>query len=164
MTKTCIYCGITHIKAEKHFYKDKARKDGLQPYCIECAKKNTAYYEERGKPPKTLKTCEYSKCNNTFETRVERKRFCCGSCNTKAYHERKGLEDVRFRQNFLKKLRRKKEAKPNTKKIWTFEEVEILMDNRKDGMMFKEIAKLLGRTSDACMNKYFLINKKRNNK
>ena len=61
MAKTCKRCGTTHIKAEKYFYKDRTRKDGLQPYCIECAKKVTAYYEEKGKPPKDKRTCEYSK-------------------------------------------------------------------------------------------------------
>lgn len=116
MAKTCANCGQTHIKADKYFYKDKSRKDGLAVYCIACVKEFTAFYEERGKPPKTLKTCEYSKCNNTFETRMERKKFCCGSCNSKAYQERKGLEDVRFRQNFLKKLRRKKREYTKEKK------------------------------------------------
>ena len=163
MAKVCPRCKMTYMFAEKHFYKDKTRKDGLQPYCIECAKKNTAYYEEIGKPPKEKRTCEYSKCNNTFETRKPNKRFCCGSCNSKAYQERKGLEDVRFRQNFLKKLNRKKEPKPNTRKIWTFEDVEILMDKRKLGMQFKEIGKILGRSSESCLNKYFLTQKKRVN-
>ena len=164
MAKTCKRCGETHIKAEKYFYKDRTRKDGLQPCCIECAKKATAYYEEKGKPPKEKRTCEYSKCNNTFKTRKPNKKFCCNSCNSKAYQERKGLEDVRFRQNFLKKLNRKKEERPNSHKLWSFEDIEILMDKRKEGIKFKDIGKILGRSSESCLNKYFVTTKKRNAK
>lgn len=161
MAKTCKRCGITHIKAEKYFYKDRTRKDGLQPYCIECAKKETVYYEEKGKPPKTKKICEWKDCNNIFETRMEKKKFCCNNCNSKAYQFKKGLEVVRFRQNFLKKLNRKKEQRPNSRKLWSFEDIEILMDKRKEGIKFKDIGKILGRSSESCLNKYFITMKKR---
>lgn len=164
MAKTCKKCGNTHIKVEKYFYKDKTRKDGFQPYCIKCAKEMTAYYEEKGKPPKDKRVCDWKDCNNTFETRDKKKRFCCNSCNRKDYQYRKGLENVRFRQNFLKKLNRKKEVKTNGRKKWTFGEIEILMDMRKENKSFKEIAKILLRSSDACMNKYFVIMKARNAK
>ena len=162
MTKVCPRCKMTYMFAEKHFHKDKSRKDGLNPYCKKCSNEQYKFYGDLKKKPLLEKECDYSKCNNKFTTRMESKRFCCSSCNSKAYQERKGLEDVRFRQNFLKKLNRKKEVRTISYKHWSFEEIEILMDNRKEGLQFKEIAKMLGRTSIACMTKHSDILKKRN--
>ena len=162
LSKKCINCGEIHLMAKKHFHKDRSRKDGLKPYCKKCANEQYRFYGDLKKKPLLEKECDYSKCNNKFTTRMESKRFCCSSCNCKAYQERKGLEDVRFRQNFLKKLSRKKEVRTISRKAWKFEEIEILMDNRKEGLQFKEIAKMLGRSSVACMTKHSDILKKRN--
>jgi len=164
MSKTCPNCKKIYMKEKKHFNVDKTRKDGLSFYCKYCNRNIVAYYEEKRKAPKIKKICAYSKCNNTFETRMERKRFCCNSCNSKDYQERKGLENTRFRQNFLKKLNRRKELKPNTRKPWSFDEIAILFDMRKEDKKFKEIGKILGRSSEACLNKYFLVKREKETK
>lgn len=160
MAKTCTNCKETHMKVEKYFYKDKSRKDGFQPYCMKCSREITAYYEEKGKPAKEKRTCQFSKCNNTFETRVEKKQYCCISCRTKAYQERTGVEKVRFRQNFLKKLKRSKEINPNKNKPWTFDEDTILLDMRVEKKKYREIGEVLKRSSDACSLRHLLLKKK----
>lgn len=161
MAKTCPNCKKTYMMAEKHFNIDRSRKDGLCFYCKTCTRELTAWYEEKGKAPKDKRTCEYSKCNNTFETRKKNKRFCCSSCNTKAYRERTGIEKVVFRQNFLRKLRRKKEPRPNGRNPWTLDEITELMEMRTKNISFKDIGELLGRSSEGCAAKYYLIQKKR---
>lgn len=154
MTKLCPNCRNTFLKPEKHFNIDRSRKDGLYVYCKTCSRQLTQWYEERLKPPKDKRICAYSKCNNTFETRIKRKKYCCGSCNTKAYQERKGLEEVRFRITFLKKLRRKKEVKPNGRTPWSLDNVNTLMKMANCGKSMKDISKVLGRSYDACLSKY----------
>lgn len=159
MAKTCVECGTTHIVEQKYFHKDKSRKDGLKPYCKVCANKHYSYYASLKTNPIETKFCEH--CNKEFKTNIKKKRFCCGSCNSKAYQQRIGIEKARFRQNFLKKLNRKKEPKANTNKIWTFKDIEILMDSRKENIKFKEIGKILGRSSEACVHKHRSVLRKR---
>jgi len=154
MAKFCPNCKNTFLRPEKHFNTDKSRKDGLCVYCKTCARQLTKWYEEKGKPPKDKRTCAYSKCNNTFETRIKRKKYCCGSCNSKAYQEKKGLEEVRFRSTFLKKLRRKKEVKPNGRTPWSSADINTLMEMTNSGKKRKDISKALGRSYEACLSKY----------
>lgn len=164
MAKFCPNCKNTFLKPEKHFNADKSRKDGLCVYCKTCTRQLTKWYEEKGKPPKDKRICAYSKCNNTFETRIKRKRYCCSNCNTKAYQERKGLEEVRFRSTFLKKLRRKKEVKPKGRTPWSFDDINTLMEMVNHGKKMKDISKILGRSYEACLNKYSKLVKEVENK
>lgn len=159
MAKTCPECGITHIVEHKYFHKDKSRKDGLKPYCKVCANKHYSYYASLKTNPIETKFCEH--CNKEFKTNIKKKRFCCGSCNSKAYQQRIGIEKARFRQNFLKRLSRKKEVKPNRYKLWSFEDIEILMDSRREGIMFKDIGLKIGRSVESCIKKHTDILKER---
>ena len=155
MSKKCTNCNETYLKPEKHFNKDKSRKDGLSFYCRNCNREITQWYEDKKKKPLITVTCGYSKCNNTFQTRHYHKKYCCSSHASLHYQEDKiGKDVIRFRAAFRRKLKRRIEDKPNTNKTWTEKEKNILIKLKEKGIAYKEIAERLGRGRDACSKKF----------
>ena len=77
MAKVCPRCKMTYMFAEKHFHKDKSRKDGLNPICKKCKNEDSIFYKSKKimqKPLFTL-TCDNEKCNTIFTTRRTDKKF-----------------------------------------------------------------------------------------
>lgn len=161
MAKTCLNCGVTHMKPEKYFGVDKKRKDGLNVYCKECNKEFYKFYWDKHRKPQNEVKCGYSKCNVVFLTSKPNKEYCCETHRKYASNERIGLEKVKEHSNFMRRLRRNKETASNSRKHWTFEDIEILMDSKRDGISYKEISILLNRKVEAVQNKYYLILKER---
>lgn len=161
MAKTCLNCGVTHMKPEKYFGVDKKRKDGLNIYCKECNREFYKFYSERFKKPKEERKCRYSKCNIVFSTSKLNKEYCCPTHRKYASMERVGLEKTKEHSNFMRRFRRKKEKAENSRKHWTFEDIEILMDSKKEGISYKEIALRLNRKVEAVQNKFYSILKQR---
>lgn len=152
--KHCKGCNASYLNTEKNFSKDSTRADGLSFYCRKCNRESSRYYEEIKKAPKEVKVCAFSKCDNTFETRIPNKKYCCSSCNTKAYQEKVGKDKINFIQSFNKKLKRSKTKAKNSALRWNVKDVKTLFQMREEGFKYKDMAAKLNRSLDSCMIKY----------
>lgn len=166
MAKTCPRCNNTFIFQDKHFYKDKSRADGLTSICKECKSKEEKYYRDirKSNKEKITKECESKSCNNVFTTTREDKLFCCKKCsNLQNYHNRceKGY---RIKRNFELRFKRSKINAEQSHKKWSEKDISIMVEMKRNGAKFKEIAEKLNRSVFACTLKYGKILKEKKGK
>lgn len=157
--KYCAMCKET-LSFDK-FSINKKRKDGLQCYCKKCNSEINIFYKDRKKLPKDKRTCKLDGCEITFETRNKDKNFCCKNHSQKYHNKIKNNDkEYRFKYEFKAKFQRKKEPKLNNYKKWTEQEDILLIQKKDEGLIYKEIAILLGRSSDSCQSRYKLLSRR----
>ena len=160
MTKKCHRCGNSYIMPEKHFHKNRLNKDGLASVCKKCKSEEHLYYKSLNEKPKE-KECAFVECDNKFQPTREFNIYCCKTCRDKAnkfkYGKQKYYDDKNFKRRF--KAKKETEKATNKDKNWSSADIELLFKLRFDKKSFKEIAKEMGRTSNACWKKYYNITK-----
>ena len=156
MTKVCPRCKMTYMFAEKHFHKNRLNKDGLSSVCKKCKSEEHLYYKSLNEKPKE-KICAFVECDNKFQPTREFNIYCCVSCRDKANKYKNGKQEYYDKKNFNRRFKVKKEIEKATNKDkgWTSADIELLFKLIFDKKSFKEIAKELGRTSNACWKKYY---------
>lgn len=155
ITKTCANKNCKHGKVfynpERHFTKNKTRKDGLSAYCKYCCREDWNYYY---KPTETFTVvCGYSKCDTVFKTKKPNKKFCCAKHKVLANYEQKDKQGLFQHQNALRKARAKKQNKANNKKLWTEAEILKAIDLRLQGNTWVFIGNFLKRSDESTANK-----------
>ena len=158
MTKVCPRCKSTFMFAEKHFNKNKLNKDGLSSICKNCRSEEHLYYKSL-KQKLEEKICAFDECDKKFQPTREFNIYCCYSCRDKANKYKNGKQEYYDKKNFNRRFKVKKELEKatNKDKNWSSSEIEILFEMRFDKKSFREIAKELGRTSNACWKKYYNV-------
>lgn len=162
MTKKCPRCENSYIVAEKHFYKNKLNKDGLASVCKNCRSEEHLYYKSL-KQKLEERICAFSECDKKFQPTRKFNIYCCKTCRDKANKWKNGKQEYCDKKNFNRRFKVKKELEnaTNKDKNWSSAEIEKLFKMRFDKKSFREIAKELGRTSNACWKKYYGESKKR---
>lgn len=165
MNKTCPRCNKTYMFAEKHFNKDKFKKDGLSSVCKKCRSDEYFYYKSL-KPvvPKIEKVCLFKECDNTFiPTTRNDQLYCCISCRDKANKWKNGKQEYYDKKNFNRRFQKKKELEKatNKDKSWSDADIKLLIKMRFDRKTFKQISEKVGRTSTACWKKYYELTNER---
>ena len=161
MAKVCPRCKSTYMFAEKHFYKDKSRKDGLNPICKKCKYEDIIFCKSKKiiqKPLFSL-TCDNEKCNTIFTTRRTDKKFCCKKCRDNQFYLTKFKEGYGDKRAFKARFERSKENPKNARLKWKNKDIAKLIELREAKIPYKEIAKVLKRGVDACIIKYKNIKK-----
>ena len=158
MTKVCPRCKSTYMFAEKHFNKNKLNKDGLASICKNCRSEEHLYYKSL-KQKLEEKICSFDECDKKFKPTREFNIYCCETCRDKANKYKNGKQEYYDKKNFNRRFKVKKELEnaTNKDKNWSSSDIELLFKLRFDNKSFKEIAKELGRTSNACWKKYYNI-------
>lgn len=161
MTKKCPRCGNSYIMPEKHFHKDKNRKDGLLPICKICKNEDSIFYKSKKKIQKPLFTlkCENEKCDNVFTTSKPYKRFCSVKCRNNQFYLTRAENGYRDKRAFEGRFKRSKENPANSRLKWKEEDLIKLMSMKDNGYKFKEIANTLNRSVSSCSIKYSNITK-----
>lgn len=160
-TKTCPRCNYTYtwINESKYFNKNKANKDGLASVCKKCRSEEYAYYKSL--KPSNLKVlnCKFEDCKKIFTQEHVLQEYCCVSCRDKSNKYKNGKQEYYDKKNFNFRFKTRKELEnaTNKDKNWNDTEIEILFEMRFNKKSFKEIAKELGRTSNACWKKYYNV-------
>lgn len=162
MSKECLKCKQTYLVPDKHFHKNKKMADGLNVYCKKCIQEMDKFNKEKKKQPKETRPCENEKCNNTFETRIKDKKYCCPKCAAYSNNQKKSKDrDYRFKYEFQNKFKNKKIRK-NVFKRWTKQEDTKLINLRFDNHTFWEIAELLNRSYFSVGQRYRMLVKNLN--
>lgn len=158
MTKVCPRCKMTYMFAEKHFHKDKSRKDGLNPICKKCKNEDSIFYKSKKimKKPLFTLTCDNEKCNTIFTTRRTDKKFCSKKCCDNKSYINRGYSD---KASFNARFERSKENPKNARLKWKNKDIAKLIEMRDTKIPYKEIAKVLKRGVYACTIKYKNIKK-----
>lgn len=161
MTKVCPRCKSTYMFAEKHFHKDKSRKDGLSPTCKKCKNEDSLFYKSKIKVQKEMfiLKCEHEKCNVVFTTFRTDKKFCCKKCRDNQFYLTKFKEGYGDKRAFKARFKRSKENPKNARLKWNKKDISKLIEMRDSKIPYKEIAKVLKRGVDACIIKYKNIKK-----
>ncbi len=97
--KRCSGCGEN--KDKNTFHKNKKRKDGLQPFCKECAEKYDKEYREKNKEKKRAYRREYYIKNQKQERANEKKYRLKNKDQIKAY-QKKYRESEEGKKSFKK--------------------------------------------------------------
>ena len=159
MTKTCPRCNKTYMFAEKHFNKDKFKKDGFSSVCKKCRSDEYFYYKSL--MPSNLKVlnCNFEDSKYIFTQEHVLQEYCCVSCRDKANKYKKGKQEYYDKKNFNFRFKTRKELEnaTNKDKNWSDTEIELLFEMRFNKKSFKEIGIKLGRTSNACWKKYYNV-------
>lgn len=159
--KTCPRCKQYYVDSEKHFFKDKTKKDGLASACKKCKRKDYEYYKSL--EPIKLKdvVCAFDGCKKTFTQTYALQKFCCDYCRDRESKFKNGKQNYYDKKNFKRRFDTKKElekTKSNGKK-WTEKQINTLLKMRFEQKSFKEIALSIGKTSNSCSVKYYIFTK-----
>lgn len=152
---TCPY-GKTFMIPERHFNKNKNRKDGLSHYCKGCSKDSSSFHME---VPKTKVVCKREGCTNTFMS-TGHKKFCGKRCRAKYHSDREDKESENKRKKkYMKKLFKIQGTK-NAGKRWTDAELLKGREMRIDGKTWIEVSVALGRSIPSCWKHISPLEKK----
>lgn len=161
MSKVCPRCESTYMFAEKHFHKNRLKKDGLASVCKKCKSEEHIFYKSL--KPSNLKVlnCKFENCKKIFTQKHALQEYCCVSCRDKANKWKNGKQEYYDKKNFNRRFKVKKELEnaTNKDKHWSIGDIELLFKLRFNKKSFKEIAKELGRTSNACWEKYYNVSR-----
>lgn len=161
MSKECRKCKQTFIKPENHFRVNLKSKDGFYTYCRECSNEMNRFTKDKNKKPKEKRECENKKCNKTFETRIDDKKYCCNKCAAYSNNQKRSKDlEYRFKYNFKNKFKVKKMEKPKEFKQWSKEEDGLLLNMKFDKLTFWEIADKMGRSYYAVGQRHRMLVKK----
>jgi hypothetical protein len=146
--KVCSKCKVE--KPTERFSKNKARKDGLQPYCRDCCKEVSSKYRQENREKLRLSNKKYSKENNE-KVKLKNKKWRDDNKERTApvfkkyYEDNKekiALRNKKYRNNRgtnLKKLRYKNDIKYKLGVLLRSRINHALKNNQKSGSAVSDL-------------------------